>query len=100
MLQRDASVEPQHSICQAPGSAVRAGHPQHVARPLVVDVPPEHEEVIRQSIEIFERFRVDLGRPRELEVKRSAAFTRYEEQIWRLLANQRATSAAAPETVQ
>ena len=47
---------------------------------------------------ILADIRIDLGRPRELEVKRSAAFTRYEEQIWRLLANQRATSAAAPVT--
>ncbi len=40
---------------------------------------------------------VDLGRPRELEVKRSPEFTRYADQIWRLLASQHARLGVGPD---
>ncbi len=41
---------------------------------------------------------IALPRPRALEVKRSAEFTAYAAQIWQLLAGQRASTAAAPES--
>src|SRR5438128_3965249 len=41
---------------------------------------------------------IALPRPRALEVKRSAEFTAYAAQIWQLLAAQRASTAAAPES--
>lgn len=43
---------------------------------------------------ILADIRIDLPRPRGLDVKRTAAFTAYEDQIWKLLASQKGTAAA------
>jgi NitT/TauT family transport system ATP-binding protein len=37
---------------------------------------------------------IDLPRPRELSVKRTPEFARYEEQIWRLIQRDRVPTAA------
>ena len=40
---------------------------------------------------ILADIKIDLPRPRQLEMKRSTQFTEYEAQIWKLLAHQRGT---------
>jgi len=37
---------------------------------------------------ILADIRIDLPRPRELEIKRTPEFQAYEEQIWKLIASQ------------
>ena len=46
---------------------------------------------------ILADIRIDLPRPRALEVKRSAEFASYAAQIWKLLANQRVSAASEQE---
>src|SRR5712691_10692330 len=46
---------------------------------------------------ILADIRIDLPRPRALEIKRGAEFARYEAQIWKLLANQRPSVASGQE---
>ena len=40
---------------------------------------------------------IDLARPRQLEVKRSPEFTRYADELWKLLSSQHATAAVTTE---
>jgi NitT/TauT family transport system ATP-binding protein len=70
----------------------------NAARKTVVFVTHQIEEAVYLSDRvvvmsarpgrIMADIRVELARPRLLEVKRSAAFTAYADQIWRLLASQ------------
>src|SRR3546814_7954719 len=41
------------------GSSVASGDPQDVAGPAVVDPARQHEQVVRQPVHVFHRFRID-----------------------------------------
>src|SRR5260370_35324803 len=83
---------------QLQGSAVGAGAPEDVASAAIVDPAAEHEEVVREAVQVFERFRVDrlaggeltdqaLGsprdRPRAMEVGGSRRATGQDERVER-----------------
>ncbi len=79
----------------------------NAARKTVVFVTHQIEEAVYLSDRvvvmsprpgrILADIRIDLPRPRALEVKRSAAFTAYSLQIWQLLSSQLAPLASRPE---
>jgi NitT/TauT family transport system ATP-binding protein len=48
---------------------------------------------------IIADIRIELPRPRQLDVKRTPEFARYEEQIWKLIASQQKVRAPVPEPV-
>lgn len=79
----------------------------NAARKTVVFVTHQIEEAIYLSDRvvvmsprpgrILADIRIDLPRPRALEVKRSVEFTAYSAQIWRLLSSQRSPAASGQE---
>ena len=48
------------------GSAIGAGHPEHVGRAVVVEVAGEHEQVVREPVEVAHRLGIDRRAGREL----------------------------------
>jgi len=79
----------------------------HAAEKTVVFVTHQIEEAVYLSDRvvvmsarpgrILADIRIDLPRPRALEVKRSVEFASYSDQIWKLLATQRAVGSALQE---
>jgi len=79
----------------------------NAARKTVVFVTHQIEEAVYLSDRvvvmsarpgrILADLRIDLPRPRALDVKRSAEFTTYAARIWKLLASQHATGVAPQE---
>jgi NitT/TauT family transport system ATP-binding protein len=48
---------------------------------------------------IIADIKIELPRPRQLDVKRTPEFGRYEEQIWKLIASQQKQRVAATQPV-